>query len=76
MPNATPIGAAATPPQDALFALELEIARKADELVRRREGRDSLNLQCWLMAEAEVFGGESVDALVSGAEMGAPSRSE
>ena len=42
---------------DALFALQLRVARKADEFVRRQGGSDQgLNLHCWLLAEAEVLG--------------------
>jgi len=44
------------PPRvDALFALELDIARKADELARERGVADGWNLQCWLQAEAEIL---------------------
>lgn len=41
---------------DALLALELKIARRADELVRLRGGGSDLNLYCWMLAEAEILG--------------------
>lgn len=40
---------------DALTDLELEVARRADELARVRARTTSLNLHCWLLAEAEVL---------------------
>jgi len=52
---------------DALFELQLRIARRADELARRHQAGSppaprpasgaSLNLHCWLLAEAEILGG-------------------
>jgi hypothetical protein len=53
---------------DALFALQLEIARKADELARRCGREGGLNLQCWLLAEAEVLGGQPLDRLGTSAD--------
>ena len=43
--------------EDALVALQLRVARRADELARLRKTEASLNLHCWLLAEAEVLGG-------------------
>jgi hypothetical protein len=42
---------------DALFHLQLRVARRADELAEVRYTRTPLNLYCWLLAEAEVLGG-------------------
>ncbi|HWA10299.1 MAG TPA: hypothetical protein VG838_12670 [Opitutaceae bacterium] len=41
---------------EILFELELNVARKADEIARSRRFRTGLNLHCWLLAEREVFG--------------------
>ena len=41
---------------DALFALQLGVARKADELAHHPAAAPGLNRQCWLLAEAEVLG--------------------
>jgi hypothetical protein len=40
---------------DALLALQLKIARRADEFARESPRQSALNLQYWLMAEAEVL---------------------
>lgn len=47
---------------DLLFTLQLEVARKADELARARGGSGGLNLECWLIAEAEVLGATGIRA--------------
>lgn len=52
---------------DALFALELDIARKADELARSQGREGDLSLHCWLMAEAEVLGSQPVERLMAAA---------
>jgi hypothetical protein len=49
-----PVGA----PTDALFELQLNVARRADKLAQTNNARISLNLHCWLLAEAEVLGKE------------------
>ena len=41
---------------DLLFELQLRVARRADELARRQSAGTSLNLHCWLLAEAEILG--------------------
>lgn len=41
-------------PADPLSQLQLRIARRADELVRDSPFATSLNLHCWLIAEAEL----------------------
>jgi hypothetical protein len=48
-----------------LFALQLAIARKADQLARERCAPAGLNLHCWLLAEAEVLGGSGIDTLAA-----------
>jgi hypothetical protein len=48
---------------DELLALQLAVARKADELARSRSVGPGLNLHCWLLAEAEVLGGSVIDTL-------------
>jgi hypothetical protein len=40
----------------ALFEMELKIARCADRHARELHRTSSLNLVCWLMAEAEQLG--------------------
>jgi hypothetical protein len=40
---------------DALTEIELRVARRADELARERETHTPLDLDCWLLAEAEVM---------------------
>jgi hypothetical protein len=42
-------------PTDELSLLELDIARRADEIARDRQIESSLNLHCWLVAETEVL---------------------
>lgn len=41
---------------DALFALQIRVARRADELARAQAPGSGLNLVCWLVAEAEILG--------------------
>jgi|HubBroStandDraft_1064217.scaffolds.fasta_scaffold1084790_1 hypothetical protein len=43
----------------ALFELQLRVARRADELAQAGSSKSSLNLHCWLLAEAEVFHAEA-----------------
>lgn len=43
-------------PVDILSQLELQIARRADEIARDRQAESSISLDCWLLAETEVFG--------------------
>lgn len=43
---------------DLLTEVELKIARRADEFARTLPSRSLLNLQCWLLAEAELLGRE------------------
>ncbi len=45
------------PPADVLLTLQLQVARRADELVRTRAEGAGLNLYCWLLAESEVLSG-------------------
>lgn len=40
---------------EPLNELELQIARRADELAATRVARSSLNLVCWLQAEQELL---------------------
>lgn len=40
---------------EPLTDLELQIARRADELAATRIDRSSLNLVCWLQAEQEIL---------------------
>jgi hypothetical protein len=40
---------------EPLADLELQIARRADELAATRVNRSSLNLVCWLEAEQEIL---------------------
>ena len=42
-------------PTDALTEIELRVARRADELARERETHTPLDLDCWLLAEAEIL---------------------
>jgi hypothetical protein len=42
-------------PADPLTEIELRIARRADELARECEVHTSMDLQCWLRAEAEIL---------------------
>ena len=48
---------------DSLLALQMQVARRADTLKQQSGPRAGLDLQCWSRAEAEVFGGDNVDAL-------------
>jgi hypothetical protein len=41
---------------EPLVNLELQIARRADELAATRVNHSSLNLFCWLHAEQEILG--------------------
>jgi hypothetical protein len=43
------------PEADPLLDLEMRVARRADELARAHAAQTSLNLHCWLVAEAEVL---------------------
>jgi hypothetical protein len=45
---------AAAETADPLLDLELQIARRADELAKERAS--GLNLHCWLLAEREICG--------------------
>jgi hypothetical protein len=49
---------ALTSPQDTDFLteLQLQVARRADQLAAILSYRTSLNLPCWLQAEEEVLG--------------------
>lgn len=40
---------------DALAALQVRIARRADEIAAVLPGRTPLNLYCWLQAEQEIL---------------------
>jgi hypothetical protein len=53
-------------PTDPLFEVQLRVARKADALVREEARGSGLNLQCWLLAEAEVFDAPSAASSPSG----------
>jgi hypothetical protein len=44
--------------RDALLELQLSVARRADELARTQKPGTSMNLHCWLLAEAEILGAE------------------
>lgn len=69
MPHAFP-----GPSTDPLFEVELQIARRADEIARQRsENTSRLNLQCWLFAEAELLG-KYFDAINAFPRQGASSR--
>ena len=48
--------ASAAQETDPLSELEMRIARRADELAREHRLTTSLNLHCWLVAEAEIIG--------------------
>lgn len=50
------------PADDLLTEVELKIARRADEFARLLPSRSMLNLQCWLLAEAELLGRDSAQA--------------
>ena len=52
---ACPDQATLTPSSEPLADLELQIARRADELAATRVDRSSLNLVCWLQAEHEIW---------------------
>ncbi len=60
-PTSGKLGVPWNPLEDALTSLELEVARRADELARARPLATSLNLHCWLLAEAEVLAVRVVD---------------
>jgi hypothetical protein len=40
---------------DPLTALQLQVARRADELAAAGQRRSLLNLSCWLQAEEEIL---------------------
>jgi hypothetical protein len=40
---------------DVLGKIQLRVAQRADEIARARSNRTALNLDCWLVAEAEFF---------------------
>ena len=42
-------------PADPLIALQLQVARRADQLATSLADRSVLNLSCWLQAEEEVL---------------------
>lgn len=46
---------------DYLLALQLRVARRADELAQERQAPPGLNLHCWLLAEREVLSGTLTD---------------
>lgn len=51
-----PFPAPVTPDDDDLLSkMQLRVAQRADEIARGRATRTSLNLDCWLIAEAEFF---------------------
>jgi hypothetical protein len=50
----------AEPTPDPLLRLELDIARRADEIARESRLGSSLNLHCWLVAETEVLARDAV----------------
>jgi hypothetical protein len=41
---------------ETLMELQMQVARRADELALQRPKGNSLNLHCWLLAEMEVLG--------------------
>jgi len=43
------------PATNALFELQLRVARRADELAQADGSKTLLNLHCWLVAEAEIL---------------------
>jgi hypothetical protein len=53
-----------TSTDEALLEMELKIARRADQFARELRRQSSLNLVCWLMAEAEVLGASAVQAIL------------
>ena len=40
---------------DTLIALQLQVARRADQLATSLSNRSGLNLSCWLQAEEEIL---------------------
>lgn len=40
---------------DSLIALQLQVARRADQLATSLADRSTLNLSCWLQAEEEIL---------------------
>lgn len=40
---------------DVLEEIELRVARRADEIARGRQTHSAIDLDCWLLAEAEVL---------------------
>lgn len=55
------VSSPATDEPEPLFSLQLQVARKADELARSEQG-NGMSLHCWLLAEAEILEGASVMA--------------
>jgi hypothetical protein len=41
---------------NTLTELQIQVARRADELALQRPRGNSLNLHCWLVAEMEILG--------------------
>lgn len=41
---------------ETLTELQMQVARRADELAQQRPRGNSLNLHCWLLAEMEILG--------------------
>lgn len=42
--------------KDTLSELQLQVARRADELAASLQAKSSLNLPCWFQAEEEILG--------------------
>jgi hypothetical protein len=47
---------------DPLVDVQLQVARRADELAARPGMGTSLNLHCWLLAEREILGASVADS--------------
>src|SRR5882757_9251960 len=53
-------------PSDPLVALQLQVARRADELAAARAVHTAFNLPCWLQAEQEILGNVGMDPIAAG----------
>jgi hypothetical protein len=51
------------PVDDPLVDIQLQIARKADELAARPGMGTSFDLHCWLLAEREILGASAADPI-------------
>ena len=51
------VAAPLVPSSDALLQVQTLIARRADELSSQPDRRRGHDLECWLQAEREIFGG-------------------